>query len=778
MAEPISSVEYAFEVQGGPNPAWAVRRFHLTEALSEPYTLLVDLLTEDVTVDPNELLGADAHLDIDRTEVMHSVCGVISRVDYIGVNVDRKLALRLHIVPALRLLDQQAGCQIFQDRTVPEILKEVLEPALGAFERSLDASGLSTDAAVYPKRDYCIQFRESALDFVSRLMEEEGITYFFRPEGSKEQLVLVDQSTQEPNSAFTDAEIIDPDASGMIPIITDQPELADRESLRFFDWCQPLRPNQVVVRGFNWKAFDPAQPPEAAAPGEAPTPLRRQYVFSGQRKTVDEQAGAEPTSAFDGAAIDEVSTEAQRRFQAFERQTQLGQGRSNVVGLFAGARIKLDDRSVPMFDDPDFLVTRITHQGEDPGAERSDGNEGTRYDNAFECIPNARPFVPARTTPLPRVYGPQTATVTGGSGDEIHTDKHGRIKVRFHWDEHSPHDGTSSCWVRVAQMWAGPGWGTLFLPRVGMEVVVEFLDGNPDRPLVTGCVYNSANPPPYTLPDDKTKSTIKSNSSVGGGGFNELRFEDAKGSEEVFLHAQKDMNEVVGNDHSTTVGHNQTHNVDVDRTRTVKGSELVTIEGHQTIIVNGSPAGASKAECAVKGKHVTINDTYKLHADKQILFDAPTLFKLEVGGSTITVDPTSIKLCAGGGSSIVIDANILATSNGKSTIKMTGNINAKANTGSTLDLEGHAQLRSNGGSFLKLTGDANLVANAGAKIGLTGDAAVKGGTVSLLSKSGEVIASSGGVTVSNSAITIKGTTVNIDGGGATGEFAGGTVKLN
>ncbi len=778
MTEPIPTVDYTFDVQGGPNPEWQVRRFFFSEGLSQTYELIVDVLTEEVRVDPKELLGADARLDIDRTEVMRQVAGVIHRVDYIGVNIDRKLALRIYVVPALRLLAQDLGSRIFQDHTVPEILKAVLEPALGTFERELDDTALATRASEYPKRDYCVRLRESLLDFASRLMEEDGITYYFKVVSDKEVMVLVDQSGGDPNAAFPEAEIIDPDASGMVPIITDRAELADRDSLRYFDWCQPLRPNQVMVRSFNWKVFDPAGEPLQSTVESDEAMARRQYVFSAARKAVDENAGADPSSSFDGSAIDEPTLESKRRFDLFKSETQLGRGRSNVVGFFAGARFTLDDRMFSLLEDTQFLLTRITHHGEAPGTEASSSDDGVRYENTFECIPMANAFRPARVTPTPRVHGPQTATVTGPSGEEIHTDKHGRIKVRFHWDEHAPLDDSASCWIRVAQMWAGPRWGTWFLPRIGMEVMVEFLDGNPDRPLVTGCVYNSANPPPYPLPDEKTKSTIKSNSSKGGGGYNELRFEDAKGSEELFIHAQKDMNEVVLNHHTTTVGHNQTHNVDVDRTRTVKGNELVTIEGNQTIIINGSPCGGSKSKCEVKGKYVTVNDTYKLHADNQILFDAPNLFKLTVGGSTITVTPSTISICAGDGSSIVLDSKILAASSGKSTILMTGDINAKSNSGSTLDLQGNAQLKSNGGSFLNLTGDANLKANAGADLVLTADATVNGGTVTLNGKTGQVVADGSGVGVNNGAIVIKGASVNIDGGGATGSFAGGMVKLN
>ncbi len=584
---PITKVDYVFNVQGGTGGPWQVRRFRVSQGLSETYALVIDVLTDE-HVEPTELLGLSACLDLDRRDVLRAIAGVIERVDYIGRNLDQKLVIRLHVVPALHLLSQQVGCRIFQDRTVPEILDEVLGEGLGTFGREFDLSALSTDAAVYAKRDYCVQFRESTLDFVSRLMEEEGITYYFRVADEKERLILVDQSG-EPNAAFPDVELIDPDGEGIIPIIPDNNfENLDRESLRMFDWCQPLRPNEVVVRSFNWKAFDPGNPLEAAVAGEATGGTRRQYVFTEQRKAVD-QGAAEATSDFDGTASDEAGSEARRRSEGFHSETQLGRGRSNVVGFAPGMRFKVDDQSLPAMDDPVFLLTKVSCEGTNPGIERSGGtDDGGSFENTFECIPTTNAYRPRRLTPTPKILGPQTATVTGDSGEEIHTDLHGRIKVRFHWDEHSALDGSSSCWIRVLQTWAGPGWGSMFLPRVGMEVVVEFLDGNPDRPLVTGCVYNSANPPPYPLPDEKTKSTIKSESSPGGGGFNELRFEDAAGSEEIYVHAQKDYNEEVLNDHNTTVGHDQTNTVDNDQTNTVHNNQTEVVDVDQEMTVGGN----------------------------------------------------------------------------------------------------------------------------------------------------------------------------------------------
>lgn len=776
MAEPIPTVEYTFDVQGGPNPEWKVRRFHLTEGLSQPYELVVDVLTEDTAVDPEALLGANARLDIDRTEVMRQVAGVIHRVDYVGINVDRKLALRIHVVPALRLLSQAVGSRIFQDQTVPEILKAVLEAGLAPLERELDDTALSTSTDEYPKRDYCVQYRESVLDFASRLMEEDGIAYYFKVSGDKEVLVLVDQSSGDPNTAYPEAEIIDPDASRMVPIITDRPDLADRDSLRYFDWIQPLRPNQVAVRSFNWKAFAPAgEPLQTSAPEEAPTPLRRWYVDSPARKAVDEQAGADPRSSFDGTAIDEPKLEAKRRYELFQSQTKLGRGRSNCVGFLAGARFTLDDRSFALGVELPLLLTHLTHQGEAPGVEATDTSDGVRYENAFECIPVAHGFRPPRTTPAPRIHGPQTATVTGSGGEEIHTDKHGRVKVRFHWDEHHPLDDTASCWVRVAQMWAGPGWGTWFLPRVGMEVVVEFLDGNPDRPLVTGCVYNSANTPPYPLPDEKTKSTIKSNSSKGGGGFNEFRYEDAKGSEEIYLHAQKDLNEVIRNDMSTSVGHDQSLVVHNDRSKHVKGYETITInkdrmttiDGSESISIKGSLnmivlGGANKGKASDPsplGVGVDVTGEYNIKASSK--------FTVTVGASKLVMDTSSIALetsakvtiTVGGSSITLVPAQIDVAS---ATVVVAG-----GKAASVLQLDGNADLKG-GGKVLVHKGGSQLLLDGAAE--LTGSTAkIKGDGQTLIK--GSPVEINGGV------VTVDGSPVNIKGGPAV-NVTGGTIKLN
>jgi type VI secretion system secreted protein VgrG len=239
------------------------------------------------------------------------------------------------------------------------------------------------------------------------------------------------------------------------------------------------------------------------------------------------------------------------------------------------------------------------------------------YRNRFTCVSEDVPYRPERRTRCPVVGGAQTAVVVGPAGEEIHTDVSGRVKVQFHWDREGKRDDRSSCWIRVSQAWAGPGWGALYLPRVGQEVVVEFLEGDPDRPIIVGGVYNGANPPPVDLPGEKTRSTLRSASSPGGDGSNELRFEDAKGQEEVYLHAQRDLNVVVENDASRRVGGNETIAVDKDRARSVGGSQSLqvakddtsTITGSQLLTVSGNrttTVGASHVETVGADQSVSV----------------------------------------------------------------------------------------------------------------------------------------------------------------------------
>jgi type VI secretion system secreted protein VgrG len=264
-------------------------------------------------------------------------------------------------------------------------------------------------------------------------------------------------------------------------------------------------------------------------------------------------------------------------------------GTSDCRAFCSGFRFDLKNHFRSDLKDKSLVLTQVVHSASQEGSYLTGGGESDfAYQNHFTCIPFEIPYRPLRVTPKPVVQGSQTAIVTGPSGEEIHTDEHGRVKVQFHWDREGKKDDKTSCWIRVSQAWAGAGWGAVYIPRIGQEVVVDFLEGDPDRPIIIGRVYHGTNKPPYDLPAEKTKSTIKSDSSKGGGGSNELRFEDKKGSEEIYLHGQKDWTIGIENDKNQTVGNNETLSVGTNRDKTVGSDQSENIGANKTIQVGSN----------------------------------------------------------------------------------------------------------------------------------------------------------------------------------------------
>jgi type VI secretion system secreted protein VgrG len=542
-----------------------VLRFSQREAVDEPYELRLELGLTDPDFEVSLLLGAPITVSLARGETTRDVHGIVREVGEPSAWRDEATRFVVGVVPALALLSLRRNTRIFQGKTVPEIVETVLEEGLGPYDRSFE---LQLDAA-YPTREYCVQYQESDLDFVHRLLEEEGIGYSFDHEGSAETLILWDTS---PSLRELDAPL------SYQPV---ERQVANEHEVRRFRLARTTVTTSVVVRDWDWTRAGDTKVEAEARSQDSLGRDREVYEF-GQGRSLTLSSYANPSYG-----AEDSGPQSTVRQQARLRQAVRGQGVSGVVRLAPGMIFELTDH--PHGLDGRYLVTRVEHRSEPMHAAIGVG-QGTNesYHNRFECVPADVPWRPVRRTPKPRIPGLQTAIVTGPAGEEIHVDEHGRIKVRFGWDRESPFDDTSSCWVRVEQPWAGAGWGYWFVPRIGMEVVVMFVDGDPDRPLVSGSVYNGANVLPYPLPDEKTKSTIKTHSSPGGGGYNEIRFEDKAGSEEIFTHAQKDYDEVVLNDHNTSVGHNQTNEVDLDQTQTVHGDQTEQVDGNQDMTVDGN----------------------------------------------------------------------------------------------------------------------------------------------------------------------------------------------
>jgi len=777
---PVEKVRFTFETAEDAG-LWRVVELRASEGLSELYSCTLELANEDVAAGSDELLGISCTVSIARGVMARRICGIVHRIEHLGARGGHAL-VRVHVVPALWSLSQKRDAYIFQEMTVPEILEEVLGEGLKPFDR---ACRLALQREYLP-REYCVQYHETDLDFVLRLMEEEGIGFYFDHSGENEELVLFDDSSQ---CAACET------ALGM-PVTLRRSEgmTTSDETLRAFEFVQQMRSTNVVVRDFDWtqpqvdvtnKAGEADQHGHEREVYEYPTPLVGPYDGGSKRYKHDR------------------AHQAQLHREALEVLRRHGSGKGDVLGFTAGYSFELTGYSRPDLDQK-YLLTRVEHLGHAPDELLNDaqeqpepGKHRERYSNNFECIPFTVPYRPERKKIRARMNGLQTGTVVGPSGQEIHTDEHGRIKVQFHWDREGQRDEHSSCFLRVVQSWAGAGFGTFFLPRIGMEVLIDFLEGDPDRPIVVGCVYNGQNPPPYPPPDNKTRSTLRTQSSPGGDGYNELRFEDAAGEEEVFFHAQKDFNETVENNHSTTVHANQTNTVNGNQTQSVGGDQTehvtghasVTVDKNHTVHVKGSQnvtIDGEQANGPNTGGKLSITGAYGVEASKTIKVQAPENIKLICGDSSILIEPGKITITAGGQAQVVLDANALMKSSANSNVLLDADAEMKSSGNSNVLLKATAEMKAQGGGTVTLSADAVMTSKGGSKVSLDGSAllhgagkalvdapdvaAVQGATAKIKGDGGSVTADASGVNASGGSATISGDSAVT--------VTGGMIKLN
>ncbi|MBX3269850.1 MAG: type VI secretion system tip protein VgrG [Sandaracinaceae bacterium] len=570
MAE-AEAISFTLESDGLAGTPIQVASATIVERMNEPFVARVTLSVLEPDADVAQMVGKSATLTIERGGggALRHVHGIVAEVE-LGEPPAPELRARATwatatVVPAFWLLDLCRNTRIFQEKTAIEILEAVLGPALSTYGRELR---VATDAT-YPTREYCVQYQESDRAFAERLIEEEGIAYSFDHEGDAEVLVLRDRNAAHPQTPTQTGSIAIPFRPQAMDLDVDEPILEVRARTRDTT-------TSVVVRDWDWTR--PSMPfDEEARSEDAHGRDRERYEHGwGESAWITDYAGT-------AYGKDDAARQASVRREAHARDAASIEVVSRVVGMAPGTRFEVSGHPTPGYDG-EYFVTGVSHHAD---ARRADA-EGKGYVNSVEALPVATPYRPRRRRRKPAIAGVQTAVVTGPAGEEIHVDEHGRVKVQFHWDREGANDDRSSCWIRVRQPWAGAGWGFWWVPRIGMEVVVHFVDGDPDRPMISGSVYDGTNALPYPLPGDKTKSTIKSNSSLGGGGFNEFRFEDLAGQEEIYTHAQKDYNEVVEHDHTTWVGNDQTNEVDVDQTQTIHKNQVEQVDGNQELSVGGN----------------------------------------------------------------------------------------------------------------------------------------------------------------------------------------------
>ena len=691
-------------------------RINGVEALSELFLYKLRFAVMDSELDFDTIVGSSAYININGETGERYVNGIISRLVQVGVG-NEYTSYNAELVPKVWLLNLTQNSRIFQEMTIEDIITQIFED--NSIPSDMYRFSLNSD---HPEHEYCVQYRESDFNFISRLMEEEGIFYLFEHDDEKHVMIITDNAsefTQNDSSTIRYAE-----RSGMGQ---------DQENIYSFRFFQQVRPGVVSLGDFNF---------------EQPSLGSMGVMSFGASEGVDSELEVYDYPG-DYSEQEIGNNLADWRIEALRASGKVGVGQSICRRLFPGYRITLDNHPRSSFN-IEYLITRLTTMATQPLGENQD--EGSTYNNDFECIPYEIPFRPSRKTIRPIVEGVQTAMVVGPSDEEIYTDEYGRIKVQFHWDKEGQRDENSSCWIRVSQGWAGANWGMVYLPRIGQEVIVDFLEGDPDRPIITGRVYNGESMPPYNLPDEKTKSTVKSDSSKGGGGSNEIRFEDSKGNEEIYVHAQKDMNEKIENNMSTSVGANQSISVGGNRSVSVSKNETFTITGDETIEITGN-----------RNKTVKTNEEIKVDGTYTETIKGATKITITTGAYEHKVAASTAKY--------EVQGNLTETYNATQDTTVKGNITIKSTTGQiTVEAASQIELKT-GASSILLKKDGTIEIK-GMKVGVEGTA-----SVGVKGKASVDIA--GGIVTSkaDTVNTVKGNIV-LSEGKASNTVKGGMVMLN
>jgi type VI secretion system secreted protein VgrG len=680
------------------------------------------------------------------------------------------------------LLTKRTRSRIFQGLTVPQILEMVLQGTKLSTE-SRDPTGPGLDVkfqfneiAAFKNRDYCVQYRETDFSFASRLMEEEGIHYFFRHSASGHQLVVTDFPAHP--SIFGD----DPATPIVFSRSVNQQIEATSEVL--FDWqkAQEMRAGKYTLRDHSFEMQTPGQPVFVEASASSAESLQvglmkhtlniagnttQLEIYDYPGEYVQRFDGVDPAGGDRAADLQNIGKDATRttaiRMQEETTHAIVITGSSNCTLFSAGRNFNRVDqdkaKEQTLKNDGEYLLIGVTHYAS--GSDyRSSNTKAFTYYNSFACVPStATSRRTPRHTPKPIIQGPQTATVVGPADSEIFTDKFGRVKVKFHWDRDSRSDASTSCWVRVAQVWAGKRWGASFWPRIGQEVVVAFLEGDPDQPLIIGSVYNAVQMPPYLgdgldskHPKDNKVSGIKSNTTLGGVGFNEWRFDDNKGKEQIFFHAERNMdtlvkndsNELVINDRSLIVGlekdgkksGDQKEKVFKDKHLHILGNQEEHIEGNLNLTIGhgGADDGGTVNIVIEKSKLELIEENSHLHIkkDQAILVDG-FLTEIVQGNHAEKI---------GGQVAYIVAENVSEKFGQNHDSNVAGDLNHKVGSNYGVDA----------GLAIHIKAGTKIILEAGTQISL--------------------VCGSNFIDISSSGISIVGSMVNINSGGAAGSGTG------
>jgi type VI secretion system secreted protein VgrG len=613
----------------GPNEL-VLRSLQGREAVSELFEVQLDLASENFQIEAASLIAKPISVTILLDEEKKRfINGYVKQFSLLP-SADRHAHYRASVVPWLWFLTRVTDCAIYQEKSVPEIVEEVFKKyGFTDFDDKLKNK--------YAKRDYCVQYRESVFQFVSRLLEEEGISYYFEHEETKHTLILADDPGAHPKGALEPEVRWEPGTGSGF----------SRTESYIHGWVR-----RVNVRSTQWAQADfnfekPRFNLSSTVPGlsSLPVPKLELYDYPGRFDSLDRGEGLTKT-----------------RMEEEECAIDTVQGRSGCRGFMPGFAFEVKDH-FRADQNGEYLLTALEYEAEQGSLFAGDVGKPERYENRFTAIPMAIPLRPLRLTPKPYIRGPQTAFVTGPSGEEIYVDEYGRVKVQFHWDRQGQMDAKTSCWIRVSQSIAGKGWGSVQLPRVGQEVIVEFLEGDPDQPLITGRVYNAEQTLPYALPAEKTKTTLKTLTYPHGGGFNELRFEDKKDSEQVFIFGQKDFDlrvqnivreyvgkdrheitdqdvfEKIARDHHNDSGRDWIHTIGRDEHSSVGGKAAYSVADSYSLKTGAAAGYQYGGDVAI-----SVSGNLSINATGQIVLSAGSGLTIKVGGNHVTIDPSGVTI--------------------------------------------------------------------------------------------------------------------------------------
>ena len=704
-------------LQGTGTGDLVFRSMEFFEGVGTTFHYSIDVLSDKPDLEAKTYLGQPLSVILEIEEKDPRVfSGIITEFGVYG-SVGENTLYRIVVQPWLALLQLVSNCRIFQDQTVPDI-------ALAVFRKHGFSDVELRLSVTHEPRPYTVQYRESDYNFVCRLFEDEGIYFYFVHAPGQHTLVLCDAlAAHEPAPSAPTLPYYPPDQNRRLTM----------------DYVERWQANSRVesgnykMRDFNFETASADMNTKFENPAEHDNGSYEVYDYPGIYK--DTGAG---------------NPIAKRRLQELQATRSRAEGRTNARGMLVGALLTLEKHPIAT-QNREYLVLHMNGSVRMHAIESAHefGDDEDVYVCNFECIDTELPYQPPRRTPKPVVHGAQTAIVRGADGTEIYTDDYGRVRLQFHWDRDCPGNEESSCWVRVAQIWAGSGFGAVFTPRVGHEVLVDFLEGDPDQPIVTGSLHNSDNKPPY-LPLTPTQSGVKSRSSKGGSdqNFNEISFDDKKGEEKLFFQAEKDHTINVKNNRSATVGAADSVSVGASRSLSVTKDNSVTV----------GTGGAAKDTHQVTGTHL-------LDVTQTIDIVAGTQIKLTVGNSVVTMTKDFIELTSGGKAHFKLDVNAFAKSSQGSSVLLDTNACMTAKGEAKVLLDGNALMTSKGNSKLLLDGDATMHSEKG-NSNVT--AAVK---VALAG------ASSGKLDLDASGATVAGPKVGVQGASLT-QVTGTVVKIN